>query len=280
MENLKIYYCDFWPEWQDENFIEPILKKHFNILIDKKKPDVVFHSLFGGFKESSKYNCKKIQFIGENSRPHPGSDFSISFDVHSEKNYQLPLWQAFILKKPEYLDRLFNRVNHSKFVRFAAFVVSNPNNFLRNSAFYQLNNYKRVHSYGRYLTNDSMLVDYSKGKYWRDAKDSFFTINPHKFMIAFENNAYPHYTTEKLMDAFLVGSMPIYNGDPKVKEVFNEKAFIIQNTSWIDVIKKMDEDPELFEDKYHQPIFLPNQKDALIENLDMFEEWLIKKIKQ
>ncbi len=281
MDKIRIAYADFWSEWSDENFIEPILRKHFDIIIDQINPDVLFHSIFGGLKESSKYNCKKIQFIGENRRPHPSSDFSISFDSNSDKNYQLPLWQVFILKKPEYLDRLFNRVNHSKFVRFASFVVSNPNNFLRNSAFQQLNNYKRVHSYGRYLTNDNLLVEYSKGKYWRDAKDSFFATNPHKFMIAFENNAYPHYTTEKLMDAFLAGSLPIYWGDPKVKEVFNKKAFINaqKQPTWLEIVKQLDFYPELFAEMYNEPIFNPNQKDALIENLGMFEEWLIDKTK-
>lgn len=281
MQQLKIAYADFWPEWTDENFIEPIIKKHFNVIVDQNNPDVVFHSLFGGFKESSKYNCKKIQFIGENSRPHPGSHFSISFDPHSDKNYQLPLWQVFILKNPKLKERLFNRINHSKFSRFASFIVSNPNNFLRNSAFHELSQYKLVHSYGRYLTNDRLLIDYSQGKYWRDAKDAFFVANPHKFMFAFENNAYPYYTTEKLMDAFLAGSIPIYWGDPKVKEVFNEKAFInAQKEDWKEQVKKLDKDDTVFQDMYNEPIFTDNQKDVLIENLGMFEEWLINKIKQ
>jgi alpha(1,3/1,4) fucosyltransferase len=211
VETLRIAYADFWPEWPVENFIQPILEKHYNVVVDQKNPDLLFHSIFGGLKETPKYKCKKILFLGENWRPSKfGSDYSISFDPHSETNFRLPLWQAFILMKPEYLDRLFNRVHHENFERFCSFTVSNGGNFMRNSAFQQLSQYKRVHSYGRYLTNDTGLQRASEGRYWRDAKDEFFMEHPHKFMMAYENTPYPWYCTEKLMDAFLVGSIPIY----------------------------------------------------------------------
>ena len=63
METLKIAYADFWPEWNDENFIEPILRKHYNVVIDQQNPDVLFHSIFGK-TEAPKYKCKKVLFLG------------------------------------------------------------------------------------------------------------------------------------------------------------------------------------------------------------------------
>jgi len=281
---LKIGYADFWPEWPDENFIEPILKKYFYITIDHKNPDILFHSIFGGMKETPKYKCKKVLFLGENYRAkNYDSDYSISFDPYSETNFRLPLWQAFILKKPEYKDRLFNRVNHESFDRFCSFTVSNPGNFVRNGMFEQLKSYKLVSSYGRYMTNDMSLQKESEGKYWRDAKDQFFLKNKHKFAITYENNSYPYYTTEKLMDAFLVGSMPLYWGDPKVEEDFNGKAFMnvvkYGAGNFMEYIRKMDIDDEVFESRYYEPIFTDSQKDKLINNLGNFETWLISIIK-
>jgi hypothetical protein len=283
METLKIHYCDFWPEWPQENFIEPIIRKHYNIVIDQQNPDVLFHSVFGGGREAAAYKCKKIQFIGENRRPMV-TDYSISFDPHSPTNFRLPLWQAFILKKPEYKERLFNgsQLNEDEFVRFAAFIVSNGSNFIRNGAFHQLSEYKKVHSYGRFMNNDQILINYSQGKYWRDAKDAFFQKNPHKFMMTYENNSYPGYCTEKLMDGFLAGSVPIYWGDPWVKKDWNEKAFInVMNIpDWISEIKRLDNDFSAFKGMYEEPVFTREQKFRHSETLLGFEDWLIEKIKR
>ena len=282
LPELRIAYADFWPEWNDENFIEPILSKYYNVIIDQKNPDVLFHSIFGGMRETPKYKCKKVLFLGENHRSQKfGSDYSISFDPHTESNFRLPLWQVYLLLKPELKNKLFNRVNHESFDRFCSFTVSNSGNFMRNGMFKQLSQYKFIHSYGRYLTNDSTLQHASQGKYWRDAKDDFFLKYKHKFSITYENSPHPWYTTEKLMDAFLVGSMPIYWGDPKVKEDWNQEAFIDVNYfgNIIDVIKKMDSDKEAFNSKYHQPVFTDSQKDKLENNLEEFEHWLLKIVK-
>ena len=278
METLRVGYADFWPEWKNENFIEPILSNHYKIIIDQKNPDILFHSIFGGFRETPKYKCRKILFLGENHRPGRFStDFSISFDPHSNINFRLPLWQAFIIKKPELLSRLFNKVQHDLFERWCSFTVSNGSNFIRNSAFQQISNYKKVHSYGRFLNNSMELINYSKGRYWRDAKDEFFSQTRHKFSIAYENNAYPYYCTEKLMDSFLAGSIPIYWGDPKVVKDWNPDAFINANRNFdiVSAVKQIDQNYDQFIEMYNQPVFKPEQKDKLINNIKGFENWLI-----
>jgi alpha(1,3/1,4) fucosyltransferase len=266
-----------------ENFVQPILEKHYNVVVDQKNPDVLFHSIFNRMQDTPKYKCKKVLILAENWRPSKfGSDYSISFDPPSDTNFRLPLWQSFILLKPEYLDRLFNRVNHESFERFCSFTVSNPGNFMRNSAYQQLSQYKRVHSYGRYLTNDVGLQKASEGRYWRDAKDEFFMEHPHKFMLTYENNPYPWYCTEKLMDAFLVGSVPIYWGDPKVDEDWNPEAFINVNVyggKILTIIENLDSNNKAFRETYEQPVFTEEQKKRHLENFENFENWIIEKIK-
>jgi len=281
MKKIKIFFCDVWPEFPQENFILQTLKKHFSVNIDAISPDIVFHSIFGGMKESPKYKCKKVLFLGENYRPSRfNSDYSISFDPHSETNFRLPLWQIFILLKPIYLDMLFDRVKHVSFDRFCSFTVSNPNNFFRNAAFGSINSYKKVNSYGKYMINDMRLHELSQGKYWRDAKDEFFNSISHKFAITYENTSYPGYTTEKLMDAFLAGSMGIYWGNSRICDEFNEKAFInankIHGIDMLEYIKKLDTDDIEFKKIYNEPVFTDIQKNKLIENLSGFEDWLIK----
>jgi len=282
LETIKIAYADFWPEWNEENFIEPILKKHYNIVVDQKNPDVLFHSIFGGMRETPKYKCKKVLYLGENWRPGQfGSHYSISFDPHSETNFRLPLWQVYLLLHPELKDQLFNKVRHQEFERFCSFTVSNASNGLRINHFDKISEYKRVHSYGKVRTNDLSLQQLSKGKYWRDAKNQFFLDHPHKFMMAYENTLYPYYCTEKLMDSFLAGSIPLYWGDPTVAADWNLRAFMNipkLGGSWLEAIKIIDTDKGLFEEIYNAPVFLDEQKEKHLNNMEEFEYWLINKV--
>ena len=287
MKTIKVWFTDFWPEWNDEDFITPILKKYFNIELDSKNPDVLFHSIFNGMRDTPKYKCKKILYLGENHRPDKFRiDYSISFDpiyapyVKDYTNFQLPLWQVYLLNKPTLKEELYNRNTLSIFANWNAMVVSNGNNFFRNSLFEVLNTYKKVKSYGRYRTNDNSLISLSSGRYWRDAKLEFFKQHTHKYMMAVENSPYRYYCTEKLMDAFLVGSMPIYWGDTRVSENWNKKAFIdgtIMTTSEIlNEVKKLDNDNYLYKQMQQEPVFTDQQKLKLENNLTMFEEWLIQ----
>lgn len=275
--DLKIWFTDFWPEWNIEDFITPILNGHFNVTLSKSNPDVLFHSIFNRMVETPKFKCKKVLILAENWRPSQfKSDYSISFDPHSKTNFRLPLWQIYWLMKPELKDRLFSRKRLDNFERFCAFTVSNPSNMLRNNHFDLLSAYKRVDSYGKVRMNSFELKNATDGKYWRDAKDEFFLKHPHKFMMTYENSSYPYYSTEKLMDAFLVGSMPIYWGDPKIEQDWNSKAFInvMKHPDWLDWIKTADQNQTFWEEMYNEPVFTEEQKNKHIENLFNFEKWL------
>lgn len=283
MEALKIWFADFWPEWPLEDFITPILKQHYDIIIDKNSPDILFHSIFNRMVETPQYKCKKVLVLAENHRASQfNSNYSISFDPHSETNFRLPLWQIYLLLWPHLKDRLYNRLNYTEdqFERWCAFTVSNPSNFMRNSAYQELNSYKRVNSYGKFLNNNTELQALSQEKYWRDAKDEFFLKHPHKFMLTYENTPYRYYCTEKLMDAFLVGAMPIYWGDPRVGEDWNKDAFIDVTRGELDIVKQIDANWKRFKTIYEQPIFTDEQKKKLEDNLSNFENWLIEIIKK
>lgn len=317
MNKLKIAFLDFWPEIKDENIFLPILQKHFDVEIDVKSPDIVIHSIFGGLTQSARYKCKKILFLGENYRASSfKSDFSISFDPMSETNFRLPLWQFYLILRPELKNFLFKRINYDSFDRFCSFTVSNPNNWFRNGFYSQLNSYKKVHSYGRFMTNDFslqryLLKDYIEfvekqkikyklvqnynlhtpeeyeqftyqKEYWRNLKYLFFIENRHKFALTFEHSAYPGYETEKLMDGFLGGSIPIYWGSKLIEEDFNENAFInvMKEKDPIKLIKEIDNNDNLFNQYYNEPVFTDIQKEKHLKNIEQFETWLVNVIKK
>lgn len=294
METIKIWFTDFWPEWKDEDFITPILEKYFDVVIDQHNPDILFYSIFGN--SHTKYTCKKILYVAENIRypynpnirknitsAYEHANYTITFDPHTKTNFRLPLWQVFILRHPALLVMLdAARKRNDNFDNFGAFVVSNASNQLRNNHFDELSTYKKVKSYGKVRMNDLGLKRASEGKYWRVAKQDFFEQNTHKFFMAYENTSYPYYCTEKLMDAFTAGSIPIYWGDPKIKEDWNSEAFININdhgANWVDFIKKLDEDQGLFNEIYNQPVFTDSQLTKLNTNLYEFELWILNVIK-
>ena len=56
--------------------------------------------------------------------------------------------------------------------------------------------------------------------------DKKYIISNYKFSICFENTVYPGYLTEKIIDCFVAGVIPIYLGDPDVGKVVPDDIFI------------------------------------------------------
>lgn len=84
----------------------------------------------------------------------------------------------------------------------------------------------------------------------------------YRFTIAMENLAAPNYVTEKLLNAILAGSIPIYYGDPEwVKRVFNEKAIIfVQDFPSLEAcaqyVLAVDRNPSWLAQYQNQPVFV------------------------
>lgn len=55
-------------------------------------------------------------------------------------------------------------------------------------------------------------------------------LAPYRFSIAMENTQRAYYFTEKIIDCFLVDTVPIYWGSPSIKEVFDSRGIIFFNT--------------------------------------------------
>ena len=49
---------------------------------------------------------------------------------------------------------------------------------------------------------------------------------PYRFALAFESHDLPGYVTEKIVNAYLAGAVPVYWGTARVKEVFDSRSFL------------------------------------------------------
>ena len=141
-----------------------------------------------------------------------------------------------------------HNVSLSEKTDFCSFVVSNPHgNEARAQFMDKLSEYKQVHSGGRWRNNVGGPV-----------ADKLAFQKKHKFSMAFENACHPGYTTEKLMQSFAAQTVPIYWGDPRVAETFNQEAFINCNDypdweSVIERIKEIDQDDALWQKMVETP---------------------------
>lgn len=57
-------------------------------------------------------------------------------------------------------------------------------------------------------------------------------LNDYYFSITIENEKYSNYYTEKLMDCFATGTIPIYHGTPEIVNMFNMDGIILLNDNF------------------------------------------------
>lgn len=150
--------------------------------------------------------------------------------------------------------------------KFCSFVTKNrnlkyPGVLKRNKLVRLLSNYKKVECGGRMMNNTQDLWKL-EGKYDRSfAKIEF--LSHHKFNVAFENRKSPFYITEKILDALLAGSIPIYWGTKEVSKLINPKAFINCGEydsihQVVERVKEIDNNPDLYKEYTEAPVFLDN----------------------
>lgn len=274
MKSLRLGFADTFST--AINFFTEALGRRFRIIRDDENPDYLIYGegVYGQSHRRFGPNVKKIFYTGENVRP-PWNEcqFAMTFDhENSARHYRLPLyvidmWGAVVEGwTDDYHWLCPNIVDHEQLYdnrQFCSFVVSNPNQEMRNKAFHFISEYKKVSSAGPHLNNVGSVLPRDKLEY----KLTF--LNQYRFNICFENGSYPGYVTEKLFNAFQVKTMPIYWGSATVNRDFNPKAFINASdpgdfNKLVDYIKHLDSSASKQEylDIIEQPAFknnIPNE---------------------
>jgi hypothetical protein len=88
-------------------------------------------------------------------------------------------------------------------------------------------------------------------------------ISNYKFMICFENVSRPNYFTEKLINAYYNGTIPIYWGCPNIGDYINLDSILYLKPNFtendvielIDTVKFLDNNPEEYKKKYESVFF-------------------------
>jgi hypothetical protein len=178
------------------------------------------------FKYLPRGNCKRrIWYTGENIRPPLLEDFDFYFSFDQDdfggKNFYTPLYFQEIglanfanqVRVQTIGDQKALSQKREKSLRknFACTFFSNPHP-IRLAAIQSLQGLGKVDIFGRAVRKPIQFKE-------QIARD-------YKFVICFENDLFPGYVTEKLVDAYKCGAVPLYWGDLGNDQILNRNSFI------------------------------------------------------
>ena len=252
MKKITIGYMDYpCPDNLKTEFFARLLMQKYDVEISDT-PDYLFYSIFGNSHHDR--DCIRIFFTGENVVPNFNyCDYAFGFHhIEFEDRYmRLPLWRLYTGDLQKALDKPQRDVEATK-RKFCCMVVSNvkQTDGFREAFFEKLSAYKQVDSGGKYKNNVGGPVP-----------DKFEFQKDYKFSFAFENVAARGYCTEKILQSFSAGTIPIYYGDETAVQDFNPKAFInchdyANLDDVIEKIKQLDNDDEAYLQMLNEPVFV------------------------
>ena len=244
-KSLKVGFVDFyhnWGVWPDPvEYFTNVLSQDYEVEVvvsdfirhrfdTRKKPDLIICTIPG--EKYVKYDCPRILFPAELRHPTYDDSYSawMTWDFDDNpRHYRLPVsvlyGDLYQLTQPKpAFESLWNR-------EFCCVLFGRgyPNaQTPREDFFRKLCEYKKVDSAGHYLNNTGLEIPDAFGNIHRAQsgphKISF--MRKYKFALAFENELWPGYTSEKLTDAMFAHCVPIYWGNPIIFRDFNTKSMI------------------------------------------------------
>lgn len=220
MSQLRIAFRDF-PVGIDvrDNMLTRILIESCDACIVDQldHADCVVYSDFGDAHRA--FQGRTLYFSGENALPDfDACDFAItSAYIDDPRHFRLPYY-AFSCRDPHQLVLPIDW-NARDAIRaktgFCSFMASNPRAPERNRCFRLLHRAIPIDSGGKHFNTTGERV-----------RDKHAFLSARRFNLCFENTSSAGYTTEKLIDAYLARTIPIYWGNPRVGEEFNRKSMI------------------------------------------------------
>ena len=260
-QKRKIYvkYMDFWPAFVLKKFdVHKILLEKYEV-IQSSTPDYVIFSQFGAnnIGIENRINCVKLFLSIENRDPNFDiTDYAIGIHYiqNGDRYFRKPTETHELTKMKTVYDLIQKKNIDISKKKFCAWVVSNGGGSVRNKFFDKLSEYKKVDSGGRFRNNIGERVG-NKIKF----------LSNYKFSICFENSKTPGYISEKLVDSFKAGTIPIYYGDDTVLELLNNRSYIhvIDENDFenkIELIKKIDNNDTLYQEMIREKIVIDDTR--------------------
>lgn len=278
MKTLR-YFCDFNCFDRRDNLLTWALSHNFNLIYDELSPDIV---LTGDDlnPDLKKYNNSKIiYYTGEPFLSWSGDiDKNVIYKALTFFNFQDSFFERVPLILHYNYEYYKNGYIHSYefLLKPRNKIKKIPNNFCsfvargngypscpREQFFKRINSYKNVNSHGSYLNNSPQIPIGDTSKF-ENSLLKVQCISNYKFNICFENshgcvkspNDFTYVSdsgllSEKIYEALLSNTIPIYWGNKDIHNDLNIKCFLnyydYNNFDLLmDKIIEIDNDDELF----------------------------------
>ena len=265
-KEIKIKTIGLFDKSIQENWLKSKLSDEFTIKFDEDNPDYLIYNVFTYEDISNKYRKSiKIAIYTENVMPDLNlADYVIApyHIIYLDRCFKYSIFLKYfagIAKKRK------NLIKNPLRKKFCAAVISNcyfEFSYFRINFIKKLNEYKKIDMGGKCENNINRTV-----------KNKIEFLSSYKFSIAMENSNGDGYFSEKIIDSFLAGTIPIYYGDYTLDEFINPKSYILIKgekdiSKKIEYIKKIDNDDNLYLAILKEnPIF----DDNFISKIDKFE---------
>ena len=173
----------------------------------------------------TKNSKRRIWYTAENLRPPMDHIFdgtlSYDQDTYSGTNHYMPYWyqhagffgKSFVPRVGKYSNTeiLLSPRSLSKKQKFACA-------FIRNLDPVRLRLFEKLRQFGE--------VDLYGQKFNSNVPEKYEVAKNYKYQVCLENDLYPGYVTEKLIESFLCDNVPIYWGDFGKDESINRSGII------------------------------------------------------
>lgn len=271
------FFAEVFEKTKIKNFVFVKQLEHANVLFES-----VFAPSLVDYRPDWRY---KIHFSGESLKRtelyFPNKSYYEHYDIvlcsHGlvrPNVIELPFF-AFYSHNGNRLARLrtdMRYYKHHEYLaeKFCSYVVSWGGNPTRDRILDVVSSYKHVDSAGKHRNNMAPTTEHEAEPGLGEdvaytSQEMIDFLGRYKFNICFENTIEGTYITEKIVNAFLARTIPIYYGSNHVKKVFNTKAFLMLEDEseegfqkLLSQIKELDEDDTKYIEMLNEPVFNPD----------------------
>lgn len=259
--SISVKFLGFWSSLDDNNKFVRALRAKFDVEViaadSDRHPDLLFYTK--GTTDHYRYDDSvKIYYTGENDVPNFNEcDYALSFHRldFGDRHMRYPLYQLF---EDEYELAMHRECRPDKEAvgrPFCSFLMRSHtnNNPMRVKIAEAVESYRPIAYGGAWRNNVGGPVE-----------EKIPFIAGYKFNLALENSVLPGYVTEKLIDPFAAGSVPIYWGAPDVAEDFNPESFInvadyATLDSFVADLRDIDANPARYLGLLHAPALIADR---------------------
>jgi len=277
---MLIYINGFWSGFAEKTdgvhwgFFEYILERVFDCKIELsssiESADILLESYFGSSVFSAKAWKYSVFFSGEaHDLPQNPYTFCMGARDSGSNFISCPLYLAYDYCRPfTYPTQITELPSKGVCSIISSGIGSQRCALLALLAEKGI----AIDNAGRYKNN----VGYTIPGSYSDPPILDFQKN-YKVVLAFENAEVDHYITEKILNPFRAGTIPVYFGSKQVSNYFNPKRFI-QVTSIEETVGKIQSlllNDSLWLDIVNQPIFIKSTAeilDTIIEKMKKNEK--------